>query len=797
MFSNRGFAAALGYSLTENFTETEFLHSVMQPDDWLSFLDHLDGLTVLAEQVTAEFEYRLRHSAGGWRSFHSREKVFTCREDGTVIEIISTAVDFTERKDIEERAKFLAELNETLRPLSDPEQIMQTTVRMLGEHLAVDRCAYAEVVSGDDSFTVMGEYVRNNAVRIGGRYRMSGFGEMEQRILLENQPYVVNDIELEGPPGADLQLYRRGGIRSLVCVPLNKGGRFMARMAVHQSTPRHWSSGEIKLITAVANRCWETVQRARVARSLQESEERYRAFIANSSEAIFRFELEQPIPLNLPEEERFDLLYKVSYLAECNDAMALMHGYERAEQIIGMRIGELLPRNDLQNIAFLRAFKESNFRLVDAETHGPDKQGNTRYFLNNLNGVLEGDTIVRAWGTCRDITDQKNAEEALRKSEEQFSKAFKASPNALVISRLKDGYILEVNDAFISGIGYSRDELIGHSTISLDLYADSEMRDRLVSLMKQAHRIRDAEVPLRRKNGEVRIYSFSAEPLRIHGEDCWLTLGRDITEELQAEEERVKNEKEREQLLLQEKAAREGAETASRMKDEFLATISHELRTPLTSILGWARLLSEGRVPETQTNRALQVITQNAEAQARLVDDILDTSRIITGRFRLDAQAIDIEKVFQAAIDVIRPSAEARKIKLIVEIDCEGSVVFGDASRLQQVIWNLLANAVKFTNEGGSVEARLNRLGDQIEISVTDTGVGIDPQFLPFIFDRFRQADSSSTRRYGGLGLGLAIVRHIVEMHGGDVSAMSPGVGLGATFKVRFPALEPAQLRAS
>jgi signal transduction histidine kinase len=285
---------------------------------------------------------------------------------------------------------------------------------------------------------------------------------------------------------------------------------------------------------------------------------------------------------------------------------------------------------------------------------------------------------------------------------------------------------------------------------------------------------------MKRKSGEVRWIQFSAEPMDLRGEHCWLMLTRDVTERKRAEEER-------ERLLLQEKEAREEAETASQMKDEFLATMSHELRTPLTAILAWASMLNRGALAESQAHHALQVIEKSARSQARLVDDILDTARIITGRLKLDAQPVEIEPVFQAALDVIRPSADAKQIDLRVDIDHRGGIVFGDANRLQQVIWNLLSNAVKFTRRGGRIDARLGRADGQIEITVADNGIGIEPQFLPYVFDRFRQADSTSTRQHGGLGLGLAIVRHVVEMHGGTVAASSPGKGQGATFRVRFP----------
>jgi PAS domain S-box-containing protein len=389
--------------------------------------------------------------------------------------------------------------------------------------------------------------------------------------------------------------------------------------------------------------------------------------------------------------------------------------------------------------------------------------------------------------TFIDIGERKRAEVALRESEERFAKAFQVSPNGLVISRIADAVVLEVNDSFLSMSGYARDELIGESLLQIGIYADPASREQALKILKEQDFVRDFELTLRRKSGELRSILLSAEPMDIRGEHCWLTLSRDITESKRIEEER-------EQVLLQEKRAREEAETASRMKDEFLATISHELRTPLTAIVGWASLLSHKSLTEPQRRHALEVIDQSARSQTRLVNDILDTSRIITGQLKLDAHPIEIAWVFQAAVDVIQPSAEAKNISLDVIIDERGGIVFGDANRLQQVIWNLLWNAVKFTNEGGRVEARLSRTDGQIEITVTDTGMGIDPQFLPYVFDRFRQADSTSTRKYGGLGLGLAIVRHLVELHGGNVEALSPGKGQGATFKVRFPIASPEVL---
>lgn len=226
---------------------------------------------------------------------------------------------------------------------------------------------------------------------------------------------------------------------------------------------------------------------------------------------------------------------------------------------------------------------------------------------------------------------------------------------------------------------------------------------------------------------------------------------------------------------------------ANRLKDEFLATVSHELRTPLTAILGWIHLLRSGNLDEASAQRALQTIERNARSQKQLIEDILDVSRIITGKVRLNARPVEMTQVIEAAIDVVRPTAEAKEIEIKAELDPQASLVSGDAERLQQIAWNLLANAVKFTPKGGLIDVRLNLSESRVILSVTDTGQGIAPEFLPHVFARFRQADSSTTRHHGGLGLGLAIVRHLVEMHGGSVSADSRGEGHGATFTVSLP----------
>ena len=250
--------------------------------------------------------------------------------------------------------------------------------------------------------------------------------------------------------------------------------------------------------------------------------------------------------------------------------------------------------------------------------------------------------------------------------------------------------------------------------------------------------------------------------------------------------------KEREKLLASEQEARELAENASHTKDEFLGLLSHELRTPLNAILGWSRMLGT-KLDEATYARAVESIERNAKLQSRLIDDMLDISRIISGKLRLDAQPVDLTTVINAAVDTLRPAAEAKNIRVYVVLDYSAGTVLGDSTRLQQVVWNILSNAIKFTPRNGSIQITLNRVNSHLEIIVSDTGIGINEEFLPYVFDRFRQADSTASKKYGGLGLGLSIVRQLVELHGGTVEAHNREDAQGAVFTVKLPVIAVRQ----
>jgi signal transduction histidine kinase len=263
----------------------------------------------------------------------------------------------------------------------------------------------------------------------------------------------------------------------------------------------------------------------------------------------------------------------------------------------------------------------------------------------------------------------------------------------------------------------------------------------------------------------------------------------DLSQHQQGEADRLREANERlEAALEREQRSRRDAEAASRLKDEFLMTLSHELRTPLTAIYGWVRMLATDVVPPGERGRALATVERNALAQARLIDDLLDVSRAISGKLRLETRPVDVAEVVRAAIDTVTPAIDAKAIRLRASIDDAAGVILADPDRLQQIVWNLLSNAIKFTAQDGVIDLTVTRAGNAVEIVVSDTGIGIHSEFVPYVFERFRQADVGSRRRYGGLGLGLAIVRHLVELHGGSVRAESAGEGQGATFRIVLPA---------
>ncbi|HEV2880105.1 MAG TPA: ATP-binding protein [Pyrinomonadaceae bacterium] len=344
------------------------------------------------------------------------------------------------------------------------------------------------------------------------------------------------------------------------------------------------------------------------------------------------------------------------------------------------------------------------------------------------------------------------------------------------LSFTDDGKIVLANATLLYLLGYEPGELQGQHLDSLLTVASRIFyQTHLFPLLKLHDRVDEVYFSLRAKDGveiPVLVNAVRRERAGLIVNECILMHMRQRN---QYEDE-----------ILQAKRA---AEEATRAKDEFLAVVSHELRTPLTAILGWARMLQTGKLDERLATRALDAIERNAESQNQLIGDLLDFSRIISGKIRLDVGSVELASVVEASIDVVSPAADAKGIKLQTVLDRRAGLVSGDPERLQQVMWNLLSNAVKFTPKGGRVQVSLTRVNSCVEITVSDTGEGISAEFLPYVFERFRQADSATTRRQTGLGLGMAITKHLVELHGGTIRADSPGMGQGSTFVLRLPVM--------
>ncbi|MEK6333616.1 MAG: ATP-binding protein [Acidobacteriota bacterium] len=394
--------------------------------------------------------------------------------------------------------------------------------------------------------------------------------------------------------------------------------------------------------------------------------------------------------------------------------------------------------------------------------------------------LIESPLLAGLPNETNNITEPKRTREGLRTSEIRYRRLFEAARDGILILNAVTLRITDVNPFMTELLGYSRDEFLGKELWEIGLFSDKEASQQAFRELQVKGYLRYEDLPLQSTAGKVRQVEFVSNVYEEDGHQVIQCNIRDITDRKRAEEER--------RLLLESaQAARAEADTANTVKDEFLATVSHELRTPLTSILGWSNLLASGNLDEQGSKRAIETILRNARAQTQLIDDLLDISRIITGKLRLDVRPVELARMIEAVVDGVRPAAEARNIHLQTELDPLICAVSVDPDRIQQIISNLLSNAIKFTPEGGRVEVRLERLHSDAEITISDTGQGIDPELLLHIFDRFRQADSSITRRHGGLGLGLSIVRQLVEMHGGTVTAESPGAGEGTVLKVIFP----------
>lgn len=506
----------------------------------------------------------------------------------------------------------------------------------------------------------------------------------------------------------------------------------------------------------------------------------------------------------LQGEERFRLLvesvrdYAIFMLDPGGRVLTWNAGAERfkgyqAAEIIGQHfsvfypaeaLARRLPEYELQVARETGTFEDEGWRV---------RKDGSLFWANvvitavrDANGQLLGFAKV-----TRDLTQRRGHEEDLRRSEERFRLLVEGVADYAIFMLDVNGRIATWNVGAERIKGYTAHEIIGQH---FSIFYPEEVRgsgwlDHELQVAAEKGSFVDNGWRLRKDGtkfwANVTITALRDDTGQLVG---YAKLTRDLTESKRLEAIELASQQ-RQEMLDAERNARVAAQQATRIKDEFLATLSHELRTPLSAILGWTQVLLRGGTPKEPDaqRRAIEVIDRNARSQVQLIDDLLDLSRITTGKFRLDLHQVSMLSVVEAAVDSATPAAEAKGIRLKAILGSSRDIISGDSARLQQVVWNLLTNAIKFTPKGGQVQVVLQRVNSHIELSVSDTGIGIPTSFLPHVFDRFSQRDSSITRDFGGLGLGLAICRQLVELHGGSIRATSQGEGTGATFSVQLP----------
>lgn len=483
-------------------------------------------------------------------------------------------------------------------------------------------------------------------------------------------------------------------------------------------------------------------------------------------------------------------------IQSCNPAAERLFGYA-ADELIGKPVRILIPpHRQIEEDEILARLRRGE-RIDHFETVRLRKDGAEVQISLTVSPVRDASgAIIGASKIARDITAQKRVAQELSAQREWFRVTLDSIGDA-VIATDAAGAVTYMNRQAEALTGWLLDDAQGKPLVEVFEIRDEKTRQLIEDPAQQVMnsedvvRLADDSLLISREGAE-RPIDDSCAPIRSDdGRIIGVVLVfRDVSEQRSTERERQTIAAERERLLYAERAARTDAERANRIKDEFVAMVSHELRTPLNAILGWAQLMMGGTQDSEVITHGLDVIARNTRLQARLISDLLDVSRIASGKLQLDIQPTELVPIIAAAMETVEQDAAAKNIRIRRDLDLSIEPIAGDRMRLQQIVWNLLANAIKFSPHGGQISVSLRRNGADVEIVVADSGVGISAQVLPYIFDPFRQADQSITRRFGGLGLGLAIVKHVAELHGGSVLAVSPGEGQGATFTVRLPAAD-------
>lgn len=694
---------------------------------------------------------------------------------GRVIGASKVARDIGDRKRVEDalreserRHRFLADLAATTQPLTDPADLMAVIARRLAEHLGSDRCAYAEV-EDEAVFEIVGDYVRE-VPSLVGRWPVSAFGPECTRLMLANEPYVVHDADADNRiPPDNLPTYHACAIRAVICIPLHKDGKFTAAMAVHQKTPRHWTPEEVTLVLTVVGHCWEALERSRIARTLRESEARYRAIVEATPECV-------------------KLVGPDGTVLQINSAGLAMLETNEADAVLGKSVFNLIAPEHRD------AYRALSERVCRGE------RGSLQFEIVGFRGTrrhMETAAVplpapnggFNHLGVTRDVTERVAAEQELRDSEERYRRAaseaaqaaaanakfrafFEQGTNFAGVLTL-DGILVEANRLCLDACGFTREEVIGRPFWECGWWNRSPALMEMVRAgCRQAaggHLFRTETHYFVAAGGEQVVDLTLAPVTDGAGRILFVAAtGTDITERRRMED------------TLRE---------ADRKKDEFIALLGHELRNPLAPIRNGLQVMRLAGGDATAVAQAREMMDRQLGHMVRLIDDLLDVARIGQNKMELRRARVLLAEVVSSAVETARPMIEEAGHELSITMPTEPIFVDADLTRLAQVFSNLLTNSAKYTERGGRIRLTVERDGPEVVVSVQDTGIGIPAESLPRIFDMFSQVDRSIERSTGGLGIGLALVKGLVEMHGGTVMAESPGQGMGSTFSVRIPEL--------
>jgi PAS domain S-box-containing protein len=761
---------------------------VVHPDDLPTTLH--DWQHSLQSGEPLEIQHRFRYHTGEWR-WQLVRGIPVKDETGQVTKWVGTCTDIHESELWKQDAQFLSDLSEAIRTIDHADNLMTTAIEMIGQYLQLKRCYFAQTDEANDRAWITSDYHDDSLPSLVGEHLLSHYPSVVLELLRSGRLYISNDNKRD-PRSVDCYttVYEPLAIRAHVVVPFFMDGRWAVNLIAATNEPRQWQEREINLLETAAERIWLAVEKLRSEVALRESEDRYRALTELSPQLVFMSRADGFITY----VNQWGLDFTGRSLSELQgDGWSECIHPEYRDRVYEAWMTATSHVSDY-NIEIL-------FRRAD---------GVYRWLYNRALPVTNDTGEIEYWiGVAIDITDRKQAELALRESEaiartraEELEALMEVVPVGIWLAHDPDCRQVTVNRAAYNLMraepGDPTTATSADGVYPFKFKLQSKGQDipaEELSLQKAGRTgqeiIQEAELVF--EDGVVHYMYGRAVPLRNEAGNVRGVIGAyvDISERKQAEAER-------EQLLAREQAAREEAERANRIKDEFLAVLSHELRSPLNPILGWSRLLQNGKLDESKTKQALATIERNAKLQSELIEDLLDVSRILQGKLSLTVSSVNLASTIQSAIETVRLAAEAKSIAIETRLDPKAGLISGDLTRLQQVVWNLLSNAVKFTPIGGRVTVQLEQVNAYAQIIVRDTGKGISPDFLPYVFDYFRQADSTTTRKFGGLGLGLAIVRHLVELHGGTVRVESPGEGQGATFTVRLPLmLTPSNLNQS